>query len=143
MTDYLENFDPKFIHIWHLFSSPKQYIWFLTTSYFIDRGGDNINCVLLYNGSFADLTSDNKLLKYSEVFSNVRKSSGYAQSCSIIIRAELFEAWLALTSVKYHDNLLILMLLNQWLALTILRTTGPRSLRKSPLFLAGIRALYI
>ena len=29
-------------------------------------------------------------------------------------RAELLEAWLALTSVKYHDNLLILMLLNQW-----------------------------
>ena len=41
------------------------------------------------------------------------------------IRAELFEAWLALTSVKCHDNLLILMLLNQWLALTMLRTTGP------------------
>ena len=39
-------------------------------------------------------------------------------------RAELLEAWLALTSVKYHDNLLILMLLNQWLALTMLRTTG-------------------
>ena len=30
----------------------------------------------------------------------------------------MLEAWLALTSVKYHDNLLILMLLNQWLALT-------------------------
>ena len=28
------------------------------------------------------------------------------------IRAELLEAWLALTSVKYHDNLLILMVLN-------------------------------
>ena len=35
-------------------------------------------------------------------------------------RDELLEAWLAaeLTSVKYHDNLLVLMLLNQWLALT-------------------------
>ena len=32
--------------------------------------------------------------------------------------AELLEAWLALTSVKYHDNLLVLMLLNQWLTLT-------------------------
>ena len=39
--------------------------------------------------------------------------------------AYLLESWLALTSVKYHDNLLILMLLNQWLALTMLRTTGP------------------
>ena len=47
----------------------------------------------------------------------------------ITSRAELLEAWLALTSVKYHDNLLILMLLNQWLALTVLRTTGPRTPR--------------
>ena len=39
--------------------------------------------------------------------------------------AELFEAWLALTSIKYHGNLLILMQLNRWLALTMLRTTGP------------------
>ena len=39
--------------------------------------------------------------------------------------AELLEAWLALTSVKYHENLLILMLLNQWLAPTMLRTTWP------------------
>ena len=39
----------------------------------------------------------------------------------------MLEAWLALTSVKYQDNLLILMLLNQWLALTMRRTTGPRS----------------
>ena len=37
--------------------------------------------------------------------------------------AELLEAWLALTSVKEHDNLLILMLLDQWLALTMLVTT--------------------
>ena len=42
-------------------------------------------------------------------------------------RAELLEAWLAPTSVKYHDNLLILMLLNRRLALTTLRTSGPRS----------------
>ena len=42
--------------------------------------------------------------------------------------AALLEAWLALTSVKYHDNLLILMLINQWLALAMLRTTGPRLL---------------
>ena len=39
--------------------------------------------------------------------------------------AELLKPWLALTSIKYHDNLLILMLLNQWLALIMLRTTGP------------------
>ena len=43
----------------------------------------------------------------------------------VVSWAELLEAWLALTSVKYHDNLLILMLLNQWLVLTMLRTTGP------------------
>ena len=46
--------------------------------------------------------------------------------------AELLEAWLALTSVKHHDNLLILMLLTQWLALTMLRTTGPRVSSLSP-----------
>ena len=39
--------------------------------------------------------------------------------------AELLEAWLALTSVKDPDNLLILMLFNQWLPLTMLRITGP------------------
>ena len=40
-------------------------------------------------------------------------------------RAELLEGWFALTNVKYHDNLLILMLLNQWLALTMFQTNGP------------------
>ena len=34
--------------------------------------------------------------------------------------AKLLEGWLALTSVKYHDNLLVLMLFNQWLALIML-----------------------
>ena len=37
----------------------------------------------------------------------------------------LLEAWLALTSVKYHGNLYILIPLNQRLALTRLRATGP------------------
>ena len=37
----------------------------------------------------------------------------------------LLEAWLALTSIKYHGNLLVLIPLNQRLALTRLRTTGP------------------
>ena len=34
--------------------------------------------------------------------------------------AQLLEAWLALTSVKYLDNVLVLILLNQWLKLTML-----------------------
>ena len=38
----------------------------------------------------------------------------------------MLEAWLVLTSVKYHGNLYILIPLNQWLALTRLRATGPR-----------------
>ena len=37
----------------------------------------------------------------------------------------LLEAWLLLTSVKYHGNLYILIPLNQRLALTRLRATGP------------------
>ena len=44
---------------------------------------------------------------------------------ALSVRAELLEAWLALTSVKYHDNILILMPLNHWLVLTMLQTTGP------------------
>lgn len=36
------------------------------------------------------------------------------------------KAWLALTSVNYHRNILISILLNQWLALNMLRATGPR-----------------
>ena len=35
-------------------------------------------------------------------------------------RAQLLEAWLALTSVKYLDNVLVLILLKQWLKLTML-----------------------
>ena len=42
------------------------------------------------------------------------------------IRPGLLEAWLVLTSVKYHRNLYILIPLNQRLALTRLRATGPR-----------------
>ena len=34
--------------------------------------------------------------------------------------AQLLEAWLALTSVLYVDNILVLILLNQWLKLTML-----------------------
>ena len=37
----------------------------------------------------------------------------------------LLEAWLALTSVKHHGNPKVLIPLNQRLALTRLRTTGP------------------
>ena len=40
----------------------------------------------------------------------------------------LLEAWLVLTSVKYHGNLYILIPLNQRLALTRLRATGPWSI---------------
>ena len=46
----------------------------------------------------------------------------WLRSC-VTVWAELYEGWLALTSNKYHDNLLILMLLNQCLWLTMLRTT--------------------
>ena len=43
---------------------------------------------------------------------------------TINIRPGLLEAWLVLTSVKYHGNLYILIPLNQRLALTRLRATG-------------------
>ena len=39
----------------------------------------------------------------------------------------LLEAWLVLTSVKYHGNLYILIPVNQWIASTRLRATGPRT----------------
>ena len=44
----------------------------------------------------------------------------------LAIRPGLLEAWLVLTSVKYHGNLYILIPLNQRLALTSLWATGPR-----------------
>ena len=47
----------------------------------------------------------------------------------VTIRPGLLEAWLVLTSVKYHGNLYILIPLNQRLALTRLRATGPRMTR--------------
>ena len=43
----------------------------------------------------------------------------------LISRPGLLKAWLVLTSVKYHGNRYILILLNQRLALTRLRATGP------------------
>ena len=38
---------------------------------------------------------------------------------------KFFEAWLALTSVNYHKNVQVSILLNQWLALTVLRVVAP------------------
>ena len=47
----------------------------------------------------------------------------------------LLEAWLVLTSVKYHGNLYILIPLNQRLVLTRLRATGPWQTDKTNLTL--------
>ena len=47
---------------------------------------------------------------------------------NLVIWPGLLEAWLVLTGVKYHGNLYILIPLNQRLALTRLRATGPCSL---------------
>ena len=44
----------------------------------------------------------------------------------LVPRPGQLEAWLVLTSVKYQRNLYILIPLNQRLALTRLRATGPR-----------------
>ena len=37
---------------------------------------------------------------------------------------ELLEAWLELSSINYHRNAQVSILLNQWLALTMLQATG-------------------
>ena len=50
---------------------------------------------------------------------------------TVAFRAQLLKAWLALTRVKYLDNLLVLIPLYQWLALTMPRATQPRSLQLS------------
>ena len=57
-----------------------------------------------------------------------RKGSNYwmIRLVGLAYRPGLFDAWLVLTSVKYHGNLYILIPLNQRLALTKLRATGPR-----------------
>ena len=39
---------------------------------------------------------------------------------NLLTWAQLLEAWLALTTIKYLDNVLVLILLNQWLKLTML-----------------------
>ena len=49
------------------------------------------------------------------------------RSVTSTIWAQLLEAWLALTSVKYLDNVLVLILLNQWLKLTMLWATQARN----------------
>ena len=38
---------------------------------------------------------------------------------------EFLENWLALTSIDYHRNVQVSILLNKWLALTMIRATGP------------------
>ena len=59
----------------------------------------------------------------------LRPDFGRNADCSLeqchTIWPGLLEAWLVLTSVKYHGNLYILIPLNQRLALTRLRATGP------------------
>ena len=51
----------------------------------------------------------------------------------ISTRPGLLEAWLVLTSVKYHGNLYILIPPNQRLALSRLRATGPSTLSEPDL----------
>ena len=58
-------------------------------------------------------------------------NQGFLQLGVLTTRPGLLEAWLVLTSVKYHGNLYILIPLNQRLALTRLRATGPRCLTTS------------
>ena len=58
-------------------------------------------------------------------------NQGFLQLGVLTTRPGLLEAWLVLTSVKYHGNLYILIPLNQRLALTRLRATGPRCLTSS------------
>ena len=53
----------------------------------------------------------------------------------------LLEAWLVLTSVKYHGNLYILIPLNQRLALTRLRATGPWLLSASRFYTRRLKRL--
>ena len=43
-------------------------------------------------------------------------------------RPELLGAWLAPTSIHYHRNVWVLILIKNWLALTILWAAGPRML---------------
>ena len=65
--------------------------------------------------------------------STLRRTAEYKQNWGslfefykpLTIWPGLLEAWLVLTSVKYHGNLYILIPLNQRLALTRLRATGP------------------
>ena len=55
---------------------------------------------------------------------------------------ELLEAWLALTSVNYLRNVLVLILLNHWLALIMLRATGPWTLAKRPATVATYKGRF-
>ena len=44
---------------------------------------------------------------------------------AILFWPELLEAWLTLTSVNYHRKVQVSIPLDQWLAITMLRPTGP------------------
>ena len=56
---------------------------------------------------------------------NLPELAGLALKIYVAHWPGLLEAWLVLTSFKYHGNLYILIPLNQRLALTRLRATGP------------------
>ena len=60
---------------------------------------------------------------------NQAKSGRNIECLVLSTRAQLLEAWLALTWVKNHNNLPVLITFNQWLALTMLRATQPRLTR--------------
>ena len=65
------------------------------------------------------------------------------RACVIATWPGLLEAWLVLTSVTYQGNLYILIPLNQRLALTRLRATGPWRLRLRVLLSPAITECFV
>ena len=69
---------------------------------------------------------------YSEWIQKMKCSQFFVNSLNPNIRlifswAQLLKAWLALTSVWYLDNILVSILLNQWLKLTMLLSNSALS----------------
>ena len=69
---------------------------------------------------------------FTNGFSGPKSFRDFRETCPW---PELLKAWLALTSVNYQRNVWVSIPLNQWLARTILRATGPRLIKRKFAFL--------
>ena len=89
---------------------------------------DHTECVFFFLFSFKCTCVETQSWRISDLscgaFFRCRKII-WCVTCTLAFWPELLEGWLALTSVNYHRNVRVSILLNRWLALTMPPATSP------------------